>query len=61
MSQPGSRHRKRRRQGRSFSGSKRPLRAADLFEILAQLDDGTAQGLRDRSRSTVGPRICGCG
>jgi integrase len=34
--------------------AKRPLRAADLFEILAQLDDGTAQGLRDRALLVVG-------
>jgi hypothetical protein len=31
--------------------AKRPLRAADLFEILAQLDEGT--GLRDRARGEV--------
>jgi integrase len=34
--------------------AKRPLRAADLLEILAQLDDGTAQGLRDRALLVVG-------
>src|SRR5260370_835805 len=34
--------------------AKRPLLAADLFEILEQLEDGTAQGIRDRALLVVG-------
>jgi integrase len=33
---------------------KRPLVASDLFEILKQLDEETAQGLRDRALLVVG-------
>jgi len=34
--------------------AKRPLLATDLFEILAQLDDSTPQGVRDRALLVVG-------
>jgi len=43
-----------RRKRQSPQVTKRPLLATDLFEILGQLDESTAQGLRDRALLVVG-------